>query len=178
MLFDLHFKSHQGLFSQLFWVATISVFTLIGFSSCSKDKNTGLSNDVAGDYSGINLLTSFGTGNIDMKISSTGPDAISIKFLTDFHHESGPFYSLIEDEFSLNLTTGPNGRISMTMPAKMMTILDKGTNGIKGATVEASGTFVPNPNGGLSGSTLLLSFSIVGVIDPSRYLVNTTYVKQ
>lgn len=178
MFLNASSKLNLGFKTPAFFVAIFMASVLVAFSSCSKDDPNVITNDVTGEYSGFNAFLGFGTGNIDMKITSVGSDEIELQFLTDYHHDTGTYFKLSQDVFNLKLTKGANGRISLTMPAKMMTVIEKGTNAIKGATVEASGTFMPNPSGESSGSTLLLSFSIVGVFDGSQNLVYATYAKQ
>ena len=120
MFLNASSKLNLGFKTPAFFVAIFMVSVLVAFSSCSKDDPNVITNDVTGEYSGFNAFLGFGTGNIDMKITSVGSDEIELQFLTDYHHDTGTYFKLSQDVFNLKLTKGANGRISLTMPAKMM----------------------------------------------------------
>jgi hypothetical protein len=148
-------KLNLGFKTPAFFVAIFMVSVLVAFSSCSKDKKSGIAYDLEGEYSGFNGIST--TGNIDLKVTPISADEVEVEYLTDYHFLGG--YQLHTKKYQFKLTYGSGSSISLNAPQQLIELTFTPVNLEVDFYAVGTGTYAPNPNGNSEGSQLLITFS-------------------
>lgn len=172
MFFNSASRSPLGLMAQVFFFALLGLVISPLFSSCSKDKVSGLAADLEGEYSAYMLPST--TGNIDLRVTSINSDEVEVEFLTDYHFLYG--YQLLTTKYRFKLTHGAGSIISLNSSQSIIELFHPPTNQSVNFDAVGSGAYTPNSNGQSEGSLLQINFT--GQINGQEVIGTAGYIKQ